>query len=189
MIMNRIHQIIIFSAAVICASIFVVTQGTMKIAAIILNGSDIDNECSSNTDRQRLLKMSNDALQITLSESISRVCGPGHWRRVFYFNASNGVNQCCPGNWSTIPSPVRGCTGFFQTCRSAFSDDINIAYTKVCGRIIGEGKESLDAFFRHIQGQTTIEHNYLDGVSITHGAAGSRTHIWSFCGWAFSYIF
>ena len=40
-------------------------------------------------------------------------------------------------------------------------------------------RQSPDAFFRHIQGQTTIEDNYLDGVSITHGASGSRTHIWS----------
>ena len=51
---------------------------------------------------------------------------------------------------------------------------------KVCGRVIGIGSGTPDAFYRHISGQTTIEDNYLDGVSVTHGAPGSRTHIWSF---------
>ena len=37
-----------------------------------------------------------------------------------------------------------------------------------------------DAFLRFISNQGTIEDIYLDGVSITHGASGSRTHIWSF---------
>ena len=50
----------------------------------------------------------------------------------------------------------------------------------MCGRIIGEGITSPDAFIRFLSGQNTIEGNYLDGVSVTHGASGSRTHIWSF---------
>jgi hypothetical protein len=64
------------------------------------------------------------------------------------------------------------------TCRSAFSDDIFTAYSKVCGRIIGEGTRTPDAF--HRPPTLTIEENYLDGVSVTHGAPGSRTHIWTF---------
>ena len=50
----------------------------------------------------------------------------------------------------------------------------------MCGRIIGEGTTSPDAFIRFLSDQNTIEGNYLDGVSVTHGASGSRTHIWSF---------
>ena len=64
-----------------------------------------------------------------------------------------------------------------MTCGSAFSDDILKAYSKVCGRIIGEDVRIPDAFHRS---QITIEGNYLDGVSVTHGARVSRTHIWSF---------
>lgn len=36
-----------------------------------------------------------------------------------------------------------------------------------------------DIFFRFMPGQTTIEHIYLEGVSVTHGSPGSRTHIWT----------
>ena len=176
--MVYVYQIVVFSAALMCANIFAI-QGMepYKIAPMILNNYN-HNKCSSNNDRQRL---SRDVLKIMLiSESLSKVCGPGYWRRVFYLNASSNIDQRCPGNWNAIASPVRGCAGSSRTCRSAFSDDITIAYSKVCGRIIGEGIDSPDAFFRYIQNQSTIEHNYLDGVSITHVASGSRTHIWSF---------
>ena len=81
---------------------------------------------------------------------------------MFYLNAS---------------SPDRGCVGADSSCCSVFSDDINIAYNKVCGRIIGEGVSTPDTFHRVMP---TIEDNYLDGVSVTHGVSGSRTHIWSF---------
>ena len=42
---------------------------------------------------------------------------------------------------------------------SAFSNGINTAYSKVCGRIIGEGAGSPDAFHRFISNQNTIEGN------------------------------
>ena len=75
---------------------------------------------------------------------------------------------------------MRGCAGADSTCRSAFSGDISTAYTKVGGRIIGEALTSPDAFYRFTPQQNTIEDNYLDGVSITHGISGSRAHIWTF---------
>ena len=119
---------------------------------------------------------------ISFTNRISLICGPGEWRRVFYLNAS-APDQSCPGQWNFYNgSTVRGCGGKHSSCRSAFSDDIRNAYSKVCGRIIGEGISSPDAFFRFLTGQNTIEGNYLDGVSLTHGASGSRTHIWSFGG-------
>ena len=104
-------------------------------------------------------------------------CGPGNWRRVFYLNTST-PNQVCPDQWSLVNSPVRSCAGAGSSCRSAFSDVVNTVYSKVCGRIIGEGERTPDAF--HRPSSITVEDNYLDGVGVTHGNAGSRTHIWSF---------
>ena len=98
---------------------------------------------------------------------------------MFYLNAS-ATDQSYPGQWNLYSSAARGCAGAGYSCRSAFSDHINSAYSKVCGRIIGEGITSPDGFYRFIANQTTIEGNYLDGVSVTHGAPGSRTHIWTF---------
>ena len=76
---------------------------------------------------------------------------------------------------------ISGCAGTPGSCQSAFSNDFSTAYNKVCGRVIGIGGGRPDAFFIHgVTNQTTIEDLYLDGVSVTHGAPGFRTHIWSF---------
>ena len=135
-------------------------------------------QCPSGDKRQEVHDILRNATREIINDRfdpISQICGPGEWRRVFYLNASRS-DQSCPGQWSLVTSPVRGCGGAGSSCRSAFSDDTFMAYSKVCGRIIGEGTRTPDAFHRS---QTTIEGNYLDGVSVTHGASGSRTHIWS----------
>ena len=51
----------------------------------------------------------------------------------------------------------------------------------MCGQIIAYQGGSTDAFHNAINwGQTTIDSAYVDGVSLTHGPAGSRQHIWTF---------
>ena len=135
-------------------------------------------QCSSMVERE----WAQNKLYDIINSAITNItdcpeCGPGLWRRVFYLNASRS-DQSYPGQWNLVASPIRGCAGADESCRSAFSDVINTAYSKVCGRIIGEGAVLPDAFNR--SQQINIEGNYLDGVSVTHGASGSRTHIWSF---------
>lgn len=99
-----------------------------------------------------------------------------------FYLSSSASDQSCPGQWNLRTSPVSGCTGADYSCRSVFSDDINTGYSKVCARFIGEGVTSPDGFYRSpsLQSTNIIKGNYLDRVSVTHGAPGSRTHIWSF---------
>ena len=97
---------------------------------------------------------------------------------MFYLNTST-PDQVCPNQWRLVNSPVRSCTGAGSSCRSAFSDAINTAYSKVCGRITGVSIATPDGFQRENRLTARLEDNYLDGVSVTHGDAGSRTHIWS----------
>ena len=154
------------------------------LAPYIIPGNGV-NGCLSDEDRQaarQLLHSITD--QVLQNYSINPNCGPGLWRQVFYLNASN-EDQSCPGDWNnqTVSrQSIRGCGGSGVSCSSTFgeSDELHSTYSKVCGRVIGIGRGSLDAFSRFILNQTTIEDNYLDGVSVTHGAPGSRTHIWSF---------
>ena len=47
----------------------------------------------------------------------------------------------------------------------------------MCGRIRGYQFGSTDAFLENFGG---IDGYYVDGVSLTHGAAGMRQHIWTF---------
>ena len=140
-------------------------------------------ECPSSESRQAahnfLRNATRDIIQNIAFDRVSEVCGPGVWRRVFYLNASQS-GKSCPGQWNLVTSPVRSCGGASASCRSAFSDDINTGYSKVCGRIIGEATRTPDAFYSSLANPFEGNYMYIDGVSVTHGAAGSRTHIWSF---------
>ena len=138
------------------------------------------SQCPSNdSSRESRDMLRNITRPIIYDASISLTCGPGKWERVFYLNASASDLLLCPDDWNIVTDPVSGCGGMSASCSSAFSDSIDTAYSKVCGRIIGEGVMSPDAFHLSLN-DSTVEGNYLDGVSITHGASGSRTHIWSF---------
>ena len=154
-------------------------ESPVVISPVTITGTT--DGCPSDDSRQASRSFLQNAIHeiIFSTNPVSQICGPGEWRRVFYLNAS-ASDQSCPGQWNLYSSPVRGCGGVHSSCRSAFSDKIGNTYSKVCGRIIGEGTSSPDAFVRFLTGQNTIEGNYLDGVSVTHGASGSRTHIWSF---------
>ena len=171
------------SIAILCMLMLALgttVSANKQLSAVVIPGNGV-NGCPSDEDRQTALQLLHSITEnVVQNYSINPNCGPGLWRQVFYLNVSN-EDQSCPGDWNegTMMS-VRGCGGADVSCPSAFSDEINTAYNKVCGRVIGIGSGSPDAFFRFIENQTTIEDNYLDGVSVTHGAPGSRTHIWSF---------
>ena len=62
---------------------------------------------------------------------------------------------------SSLPLPVEG--------RS---------YSNVCGRVRGHGWG--EAFYNAIAYNYSLEQPYVSGVSLTHGPAGRRSHIWTF---------
>ena len=143
---------------------------------VLIPGNGVSG-CPSDEDRQAARQLLQSITeQVLQNYSNNPNCGPGLWRQVFYLNVSN-EDQSCPGE-KTLST--RGCAGADVSCQSALSGEINTAYDKVCGRVIGIGSGTPDAFYRFISGQTTIEDIYLEGVSVTHGAPGSRTHIWTF---------
>ena len=111
--------------------------------------------------------------------------GAGQWTRIAHLDMSDPSQQC-PSGWSLTTTPVRGCIRPSSTnnCHSAtFQTKYNgQTYSRVCGRIYAYQRGSPDAFGRSIEGNPGLEDAYIDGVSLTHGAPGSRQHIWSFVG-------
>ena len=174
--------VILFTLCLLASNTLGQEELPVEIPPVTIPGLGAIGQCPLDGQRQaarETLRNTTREIVKTLllnNNRVSRNCGPGNWRRVFYLNTST-PDQVCPGQWRLVTSPVRSCTGAGSSCRSAFSDVVNTAYSKVCGRIIGEGGPTPDAFLR---GTTTIEANYLDGVGVTHGNARSRTHIWSF---------
>ena len=115
---------------------------------------------------------------------LHRLCGGSGtdvWTRVAFLNMSDPT-QTCPSNWSTISFPVRACGskhGLF--CNGVSYPALELTYFRVCGRVIGYQQSSTNDFARLLSSQGyDIDREYLDGVSLTHGPSGARTHIWSF---------
>ena len=113
-------------------------------------------------------------------------CGvAGGWTRAVYLNMSD-PNQQCPSTWTLITSPIRGCGR--RTTRSRQCDSVTYSvhgrsYSSICGRILAYQKGVASAFNNAINNNfDTIDSAYLSGVSLTHGPAETRQHIWSFVG-------
>ena len=94
-------------------------------------------------------------------------------------------------NLATLPplhsdiNGIRGCSqcnynSSLYSCKSTFYPT-NILYSNIYGRVLGYARDTTDAFANSvIDGYTSIEQAYVDGVSLTHGNPGSRQHIWTF---------
>ena len=111
--------------------------------------------------------------------------GPSAWTRVAFLNMSD-PNEVCPSNWTTYTSPVRACgtgdsAGYSGQCDSViYPNTMGQSYSRVCGRVIAYQHRNTIAFSTLLTLGSTLEQQYLDGVSITHGSTGSRQHVWSF---------
>ena len=113
-----------------------------------------------------------------------RVCGCSNtagWTRIASLNTSDSSQQC-PGEWilQTYASEPRRLCGRGSSgagCLSVVYSTYGISYDHVCGRVIGYGYASPDAF---AHGSQNIESSYVDGVSLTHGPPGARQHVWTF---------
>ena len=119
---------------------------------------------------------------------LDRRCGCSStrgWARVANLDASN-TSQQCPSAWRLITTPKRTCgrARGDSGCDSAMFPTNGMRYSHVCGQVIGYQYSTVDAFYYYVNpsATTTLDSTYVDGVSITHGAVGSRQHIWSF-GW------
>lgn len=97
-------------------------------------------------------------------------------------------SEACPTGWNlatynsgTIRVCARDNVRTEPQCDSITFPTANVEYTQVCGRAIGYQIGWPPAFAWFSANPTaTIEGYYMDGLSITHGPAGSRQHIWSF---------
>ena len=147
-------------------------QGQMTVPIKELQGGD-DGQCPS-VERAR------NEIRETV---ISSFCRGPEWRRIVFINMTD-TSYDCPTGLNLTQSPKRTCASQYRPfavggCTSTtFSiGDLRIPYSRVCGRIRGYQFGVTDAFYSSFEG---IDSHYVDGVSLTHGGAGSRQHIWTF---------
>ena len=130
-----------------------------------------------NTTKEEIQQAVLDTINPILNQnSPSHQCGGTGWTTVVFLNMTN-LNEVCPSSLSLHSSPVRDCR---RQITELFSCD-SVIFPLHVRRILAYQKGSTDAFHNSVAaGYTSIESAYLDGVSLTHGRAGSRQHIWSF---------
>ena len=124
--------------------------------------------------------------EVIRSAFLSDTCGRNNhdssWTPVANLNM-NDTSQTCPSAWATINTTVRACgrqSSGSGSCNSVFYSTNGRSYQQVCGRIIGYQYHSPNAFKSSVTGNTTLDSWYVDGVSLTHGPPGTRTHVWTF---------
>ena len=105
-------------------------------------------------------------------------CG---WLRVASIDMRDGNSMCSTGLRRIVEGSHTLCARNREDlgCSSAVFPIEGVQYTNVSGKIIGYQRKSPDAFYRFISGQTTVDGNYVDGISVTHGRS-PRKHIWTF---------
>ena len=79
-----------------------------------------------------------------------------------------------------------------RTCGRAHSNSLSCSsttfsvggsqYSRMCSRALGYRFGMNAAFYGYNDNGQSIDNGYVDGLSLTHGAPGSRKHIWTFAG-------
>jgi len=111
--------------------------------------------------------------------------GTGGWRRVVFLNMTN-TSHVCPAGLNLTTYSRRTCGrahSSIHNCSSATFSVGGSQYSRVCGRALAYRFARNFAFYGyHSSYRYGIDSQYVCGLSLTHGAPGSRQHIWTFAG-------
>ena len=105
--------------------------------------------------------------------------------RVAHINTSEPCFTCPPplAQYWANGTKVCGPAVHFG-CDSVIFPVHGVEYNYVCGRAVGYSYYAPIGLYYGADASYTIDQHYLSGLSITHGAPGSRNHIWSYAaGW------
>ena len=159
-------------------------EDPVRVSAKVLRGS-ATGTCPSEQDTidaKGELRQNISAILADLMSNTS--CGGTGWRiRVGYLDMTDPSQSCPSGLALKNYSPgLRSCGRVTDSagCWSTFYNTGGSQYSRVCGRVRGYQFGSNSAFYSYTVNRIGIDSYYVDGVSLTHGQSGSRTHIWTF---------
>ena len=115
-------------------------------------------------------------------------CGGPGWRRVVFLNMTDS-SHVCPAGLNLTTYSKRTCGRAHSGNFSCSSTTFNVGgsqYSRVCGRALAYQFGFNYAFVGYHWKRHGIDGQYVDGLSLTHGAPGSRQHIWTFASGLFT---
>ena len=143
----------------------------------VLNEGD-DGQCPPMEERER----ARSRIHLSMSGYIHACNGAPGWRRVAFINMTD-TSYNCPTGLNLTSYSKRTCGRSHTTyggCSSTTFSVGGLPYSRVCGRIRGYQFGVTGVFWAYANRNQGIDGYYVDGVSLTHGGAGSRQHIWTF---------
>ena len=132
--------------------------------------------------RNRIHQIANSAILAIATGHIHTCNGTPGWRRVAFINMTD-TSYNCPTGLNLTSYSKRTCGRSHITggeCSSTTFSIGSLPYSRVCGRIRGYQFGGTIVFWGYDDQNQGIDGYYVDGVSLTHGGAGSRQHIWTF---------
>ena len=125
----------------------------------------------------------------TVATSGQLQCGGPGWRRVVFLNMAN-TSHVCPSGLRLTSYSKRTCgraSYRYFSCSSTTFSSGGSQYSRVCGRALAYRFGIHYGFYGYWFAHQGIDGYYVDGLSLTHGAAGgSRQHIWTFASGQFT---
>ena len=144
---------------------------------------DEQGQCPSLQERERVRAEISAEVREILSAPLYSCNGSPGWRRVGFVNMTDSSQDCPPG-LNLTSHPIRSCgsshDALYRECSSTTFSVSGVQYSQVCGSINAYQYGYTYAFYQYLNSNSSLEESYVDGVSLTHGAAGERQHIWTF---------
>ena len=154
----------------------------VRYPATNLRGGDA-NSCPTN----EAIAAAKNELRLNVSTILADIaaaarCGGSDWKRVGYLDMTDPSQSCPSGLALKGYSGLRTCGRVSDSpgCWSTFYNTGSSPYRRVCGRVRGYQFGGPSAFVGYDTFNQGIDGYYVEGVSLTHGQRGSRTHIWTF---------
>ena len=175
-------------------SIIIISGQGQKTSTKVLEEGD-DGQCASMKGREcapieerekarnEIHQIANSAILAATGHIYRYTCnGTPGWRRVAFINMTD-TSYNCPTGLNLTSYSKRTCGRSHTTsvgCSSTTFSVGGLPYSRVCGRIRGYQFGAGRTFWGYINHNQGIDGYYVDGVSLTHGGAYSRQHIWTF---------
>ena len=125
--------------------------------------------------------MSSNGSSVRVYCDMTQFCGnvTGGLTRVAVLNIKTR-QQLCTDDFSTTNENTR-CVRSTEDagCSNIVFPVMNISYSYICGTVQAFWFDSPDGFTGSQRPSRTINDNYVDGISLTHGTP-NKTHIWTF---------
>ena len=111
----------------------------------------------------------------------------GAWKRIAYLNTDENPVTCPDGfevRSDTSNPPLCRHNSDNAGCFPVTYPSNGTSYSHVCGTVRIHQQETPDGFQSHDinipRNNQSVNQNYVDGVSLTHGTSPNRTHIWTY---------